>query len=103
MVLNRKALAASFSVYLLPIFTIHYVYFWGWGIGSEVFAGTHYRTPLWLAGDAVLALGFQAAAYFLCIWMFSGRWWRWLSLPPAAGTFWVALNALYTFVLQTHL
>ena len=27
-----KALIASFSVYLLPVFTVHIYYFWGWAI-----------------------------------------------------------------------
>jgi hypothetical protein len=31
-----KALVASFSVYLLPMFTVHIFYFWGWAIGAEL-------------------------------------------------------------------
>jgi len=29
-----KALIASFSVYLLPVFTVHVFYLWGWAIGA---------------------------------------------------------------------
>ena len=75
-----KALIASFSVYLLPVFTVHIFYLWGWAIGAELLAGKSGRQPLWLAADAVLALGLQAFAFVLFLWIFSGRGWRWLAL-----------------------
>ena len=106
MTLNRKALwkalIASFSVYLLPVFTVHYVYVWGWGIGAEIFAGEGDRDPLWLAADAGLALAFQAAAFILFTWLFSGRMWRWLLLLPAVPAFGLALTWAYVVALPSH-
>ncbi len=57
-----KALIASFSVYLLPLFTVHVLFLWGWAIGAEILAGKSGREPLWLAADAALALGLQTLA-----------------------------------------
>jgi len=82
-----KALIASFSVYLLPVFTVHIFYLWGWTIGAELLAGKSGREPLWLAADAALAFGLQGCAFLLFLWIFSGRAWRWLAVvaavPPA--------------------
>lgn len=57
-----KALIASFSVYLLPVFTVHIFYLWGWAIGAELLAGKSGREPAWLAADAALAFGLQGCA-----------------------------------------
>jgi hypothetical protein len=40
-----KALIASFSVYLLPIFTVHITFLWGWAIGAEILAGQSEHDP----------------------------------------------------------
>lgn len=90
-----KALIASFSVYLLPVFTVHIVYFWGWALWAEFLAGESGREPLWLAADAALALGLQAGAFLLFLWIFSGRAWRWLALVAAVPAFETALTWAY--------
>ena len=98
-----KALIASFSVYLLPIFTVHILYLWGWAIGAELLAGKSGREPLWLAADAALAFGLQGLAFALFYWIFSGRGrggsWRWLALVAAAPAFEVALTWAYLFAI----
>ena len=94
-----KALIASFSVYLLPIFTVHIFYLWGWALGAEFFAGKSGREPLWLAADAALAFGLQGLAFALFLWIFSGRAWRWLSLVMAVPAFEVAVTWAYLFAI----
>ncbi len=95
----RKALIASFAVYLLPIFTVHVLFVWGWAIGAELLAGKSGREALWLAADAGLAVALQALAFVLFYWVFSGRAWRWLALFPAVPAFWLALNGAYLIAL----
>ena len=94
-----KALIASFAVYLLPIFTVHVLFVWGWAIGAELLAGKSGREALWLAADAGLAVALQALAFVLFYWVFSGRAWRWLALFPAVPAFWLALNGAYLIAL----
>ena len=64
-----KALIASFSVYLLPVFTGHIFYLRGWALGAEFFAGKSGREPAWLAADAALAFGLQGLAFALFLWI----------------------------------
>jgi hypothetical protein len=97
-----KALIASFSVYLLPVFTVHVFYLWGWAIGAEIFAGKSGREPLWLAADAGFAVLLQASAFVLFVWIFSGRAWRWLALVPAVPVFETVLTWVYLLVLPTY-
>ncbi len=78
-----KALIASFSVYLPPLFTVHILFVWGWAIGAELFTSASDREPLWLAADVALAVALQAAAFVFFAWIFSARPWRWLSLIAA--------------------
>ncbi len=94
-----KALIASFSVYLLPIFTVHVLFVWGWAIGAELFTSESDREPPWLAADLALALGLQASAFGLFYWIFSGRVWRWLALVAAVPAFEVALTWAYLFAI----
>jgi hypothetical protein len=94
-----KALIASFSVYLLPVFTVHIFYLWGWAVGVEILAGKSGREPLWLAADAALALGLQGLAFALFLWIFSGRGWRWLALVAAVPAFEIALTWGYLFAI----
>jgi hypothetical protein len=94
-----KALIASFSVYLLPVFTVHIFYLWGWAVGAELLAGKSGREPLWLAADAALALGLQTLAFVLFLWIFSGRAWRWLALVAAVPAFEVAMTWAYLFAI----
>jgi hypothetical protein len=94
-----KALIASFSVYLLPVFTVHIFYFWGWAIGAELLAGKSGREPAWLAADAALAFGLQAGAFLLFLWIFSGRAWRWFALVAAVPAFEVALTWAYLLAI----
>ena len=94
-----KAVIASFSVYLLPVFTVHVFYLWGWAIGAELLAGKSGREPLWMAADAALALGLQAGAFLLFLWIFSGRGWRWLSLVVAVPVFETALTWAYLITI----
>jgi len=94
-----KALIASFSVYLLPVFTVHIFYFWGWAIGAELLAGKSGREPAWLAADAALAFGLQAGAFLLFLWIFSGRAWRWLALVAAVPAFEVVLTWAYLLAI----
>jgi hypothetical protein len=105
MAFNRKALwkalIASFAVYLLPIFTVHVLFVWGWAIGAEILAGKSGREGLWLAADAGLAVALQALAGILFYWTFSGRAWRWLALLPAVPAFWLALNWAYMIALPS--
>ena len=106
MTLNRKvvwkALIASFSVYLIPLVTAHIVLVWGWAVFVEFFAGRGNREPLWLAGDAVLAVTLQGSAFILFVWIFSGRGWRWLSLAPAVPVFGAVLNYVFFFALPSY-
>ncbi len=106
MTLNRKvlwqALIASFSVYLLPLVTVHLTLVWGWAIGAEIFTSESDREPLWLAADLGLAVALQAGAFVLFAWIFSGRGWRWLVLAPAVPVFGVVLNFAYFFVLPSY-
>ncbi len=100
-----KALIASFSVYLLPVFTVHIFYLWGWAIGAELLAGKSGREPAWLAADAALAFGLQGLAFALFLWILSSRgrarnWnWRWLALVPAVPAFEAALTWAYLFAI----
>lgn len=94
-----KALIASFSVYLLPIFTVHVLFVWGWAIGAEIFTSESDREPLWLAADLGLAVALQAGAFGLFYWIFSGRIWRWLALVAAVPAFEVALTWAYLFAI----
>ncbi len=94
-----KALIASFSVYLLPVFTVHIFYIWGWASGAELLAGKSDREPAWLAADAALALGLQTGAFLLFLWIFSGRAWRWLALVAAVPAFEVALTWAYLLAI----
>ncbi len=66
----RKALIASFSVYLLPLAAAHIVLVWGWAVFVEFFAGRGNREPLWLAADTVLAVALQGSAFILFAWIF---------------------------------
>ncbi len=106
MTLNRKviwkALIASFSVYLLPLVTVHIFFVWGWAIGAEIFTSESDREPLWLAADLGLAVALQAGAFVLFAWIFSGRAWRWLALVPAIPVFGVVLNFAYFFALPSY-
>ncbi len=106
MTLNRKviwkALIASFSVYLLPLATAHIVLVWGWAVFVEFFAGRGGREPLWLAGDAVLAVALQGSAFILFAWIISGRGWRWFMLVPAVPVFGVILNYAYFVALPSY-
>ena len=97
-----KALIASFSVYLLPLVTVHIFFVWGWAIGAEIFTSESDRDPLWLAADAVLAVALQGSAFILFVWIFSGRGWRWLVLAPAVPVFGVVLNYAYFVVLPSY-
>ena len=94
-----KALIASFSVYLLPVFTVHVFYLWGWAIGAEILAGKSGREPLWLATDAALALGLQGLAFALFYWILSGRGWRWLALVAAVPVFEAVLIWAYLLAI----
>jgi hypothetical protein len=96
-----KALIASFSVYLLPVFTVHVFYLWGWAIGAELLAGKSGREPAWLAADAALALGLQTLAFALFLWIFSGRAWRWLALVAAVPAFEIALSWTYLLAIPS--
>ena len=106
MTLNRKviwkALIASFSVYLLPLVTVHIFFVWGWAIGAEIFTSEGDRDPLWLAADLGLAVALQAGAFVLFVWIFSGRGWRWLVLAPAVPVFGVVLNFAYFLALPSY-
>ena len=106
MTLNRKvfwkALIASFSVYLLPLVTVHILFVWGWAIGAEIFTSESDREPLWLAADLGLAVALQAGAFVLFAWIFSGRAWRWLALVAAIPAFGVALNVVYFLVFPAY-
>lgn len=97
-----KALIASFSVYLIPLATAHVVLVWGWAVFVEFFAGRSGREPLWLAGDAGLAVALQGSAFILFAWIFSGRGRRWLVLVPAVPVFGVALNYAYFVALPSY-
>ena len=103
MTLNRKviwkALIASFSVYLLPLATVHIVLVWGWAIGAEIFTSESDRAPRWLAADLGLAVALQAGAFVLFAWIFSGRGWRWLALVAAVPAFEIALTWAYFFAI----
>ena len=106
MTLNRKviwkALIASFSVYLLPLVTVHIFFVWGWAISAEIFTSESDREPLWLAADLGLAVALQGSAFILFVWIFSGRGWRWLVLAPAVPVFGVVLNYAYFVVLPSY-
>ncbi len=39
----RKALIASFSVYLMPLATVHVVFVWGLALGAEIFTSESRR------------------------------------------------------------
>ncbi len=97
-----KALIASFSVYLIPLATAHVVLVWGWAVFVEFFAGGGKPEPLWLAGEAVLAVALQGSAFILFVWIFSGRGWRWIVLVPAVPVFGVALNYAYFVALPSY-
>ncbi len=97
-----KALIASFSVYLLPLVTVHIFFVWGWAIGAEIFTSESDREPLWLAADLGLAVALQVGAFILFAWIFSGRGWRWLALVPAVPAFGVALNLAYFLVFPAY-
>ncbi len=106
MTLNRKviwkALIASFSVYLLPLVTVHIFFVWGWAIGAEIFTSESDRAPLWLAADLGLAVALQAGAFVLFAWIFSRRGWRWLLLAPSVPVFGVVLNYAYFVALPPY-
>ena len=106
MTLNRKvvwtALIASFSVYLMPLASVHVVFVWGWALGAEIFTSESGRGPLWLAADLGLAVVLQAGAFVLFAWIFSGRAWRWLALVPAVPVFVAALNSAYFLVFPAY-
>ena len=106
MTLNRKvfwkALIASFSVYLLPLVTVHILFVWGWALGAEIFTSESDREPLWLAADLGLAVVLQAGAFVLFAWIFSGRAWRWLALVAAIPAFVAALNLAYFIVFPAY-
>ncbi len=97
-----KALIASFSVYLLPLVTVHIFFVWGWAIGAEIFTSESDREPLWLAADLGLAVALQVGAFVLFAWIFSGRAWRWLALVPAIPAFGAALNLTYFLVFPAY-
>jgi hypothetical protein len=98
-----KALIASFSVYLLPIFTVHITFLWGWAIGAEILAGQSGRAPLWLAADVALAFVLQGLAFALFYWIFSARGrggrWRWFALVAAVPVFEAALIWAYLLAI----
>ncbi len=97
-----KALIASFSVYLMPLATVHVVFVWGLALGAEIFTSESRRAPLWLAADLGLAVALQAGAFVLFAWIFSGRAWRWLALVPAVPGFVAALNSAYFLVFPAY-
>lgn len=97
-----KALIASFSVYLLPLVTVHVVLVWGWAVWAEFVEDRGGREAPWLAADAALALGIQAAAFGVFFWIFSGRGWRWLALAAAVPAFAAFLNTAYLWVLPQY-
>ncbi len=97
-----KALIASFSVYLMPLATVHVVFVWGLALGAEIFTSESRRAPLWLAADLGLAVALQAGAFVLFAWIFSGRAWRWLALVPAVPVFVAALNSTYFLVFPAY-
>ena len=58
------ALTLSFSVYLVPIVTVHWVGLLGPALAEELFQD---REPAWKAADVTLALILQAVL-FACVW-----------------------------------
>ena len=58
------ALALSFSIYLVPIVTVHWVGLLGPALAEELFGD---REPAWKAADVALALILQSVL-FMCVW-----------------------------------
>ena len=58
------ALTLSFTVYLLPVYTVHRIDLFGPGLAQELFGD---REPAWKAADVAFALIVQALL-FACVW-----------------------------------
>lgn len=103
---NRRAAWAafvgSFSVYLLPIYTVHITLLWGAVLWMEVFRFAEDRSALWLAIDLGFALLLQAAAGGLVYWAVIGwRWWRAFVLLAAIPVLFLALQLVYQIAIPT--
>lgn len=96
------AIAASFTIYLLPVFTVHISIPWGVVLGMEVFRLAGDREILWLIMDLGFALMLQAAAGGLVYWAIGGwRWWRaFILIAAIPGFFWV-LQVGYQIAIPT--
>lgn len=96
------AIAASFIVYLLPVFTVHISIPWGVVLWMELTRLAGERNVLWLVMDLGFALLLQAAAGALVYWAIGGwRWWRTFLLIGAIPVFFVALQLGYQIAIPT--
>jgi hypothetical protein len=66
------ALAASFSVYLIPLIGPHAA----WLLGEMLFRGGAERSPRWAATNFAVALAIQLAVAVLFYWLFAKPGWR---------------------------
>lgn len=96
------AVAASFAVYLLPVFTVHISIPWGAVLVLEVTRLAGDREILWLVMDLGFALMLQGAAGGLVYWAIGGwRWWRaFILIAAIPGFFWV-LQVGYQLAIPT--
>ncbi len=98
------AFIASFSLYLLPLLTVHVTMPWGIALWQEVFYFASERGAAWTALDLCLAVALQLCVMALFYWAFSRwRWWHGLVLLAAVPAFLVAVNVGYLYAIPTFI
>src|SRR5215831_4637932 len=92
------ALAASFTVYLIPLVGPHAA----WLLGHELFHGEPNQSLRWLAVNWAVAVAAQLVVFGSFYWFFrKPRWSRFVPLLLAFPALFLGLELLYLVVIPT--
>ena len=94
------AFIGSFSLYLLPLLSVHVTMPWGIVLWQEVFYFAAERGLAWTVLDLCFAIVLQLSAVVLIYWALGRwRWWHGPTLLAAAPFFLAAVNVGYLYAI----